>query len=243
MKRHIITTVLAIILLLLGGCKKEEIKLELNTTDVTLYSLDEHVITSPNGTNMSFSSRDRYIASVNTTTGKVTAMTIGQTVIDVQSDQGTAEVNVTVLPKYKTFDEPIHDFTKTKADIISKLGTPSATTSSGISYTYDSKVKPMDIYLFDSAGRLESATAMIGQDYITEALYFLAERYILAGEENDIVIFANGIDRITMGVAVSKVKGYKLYQVMYIPYNDSKSLALPDFEIPAELLPDELKER
>lgn len=225
---------LAAAVAIFASCSKTP-ALQLNSTDVTLFSGDEFTVTSPNGSNLKFKSRDRFIAAVNETTGKITAMTIGTTVIDVTSDQGTAQVNVTVKAKYHTFTEPCSDFTKTKADLIKMYGNPDSTTDSGISYMYSSGAKVMDIYLFGTNGKLSSSCAMINQDYLLETVKFLGERYIYAGQIDGVYVFANGIDNITKGITMSKVSGYKLYQIIYLPYNDSKASAADPLQLPFEL--------
>ena len=85
--------------LLLSCSKDEKEKLMINSTSVSLHSGDTHFITTSNGTNVTFESQNPYIALVNETTGEVTAMTIGTTIIDVYSDQGNAKVEVTVNKK------------------------------------------------------------------------------------------------------------------------------------------------
>ena len=201
------------------SCSKEEIRLELNTTALTLFSGNEQTITSPNGTGLKFSSRNNYIATVNASTGKVKAVTIGETVIDVSSDQGSAEVKVYVRPRYSTYKEPCTDFGKTRSEIIAMLGAPTHESSTSIGYIYDSKVHPMDMYSFDDNDRLESSSAIIGEEYAIEAMEFLGERYLPVTVSGGIYYFANGIENSTMVVMFGKMPGYKLYQIMYMPTN------------------------
>lgn len=167
-----------------ASCSKDEETLSLNTTSVVLYAQEEHQISTTNGTNVSFESENPYIATVNSTTGKVTAMTIGKTIIRVNSDQGSANVSVEVKPKYNTYTEPCTDFSKTKSQIISMYGTPDTETDDGIMYVHNKTKHFADMYLFDNT--LSSCAAVIPQDYAVEAAKFLLERYWIVGEEDGI---------------------------------------------------------
>lgn len=220
------------------SCSKEEIKLQLNTTEVTLYSLDEHTITSPNGTNVRFSTRDKNIATVNETTGVVTAITIGETIIDVTADQGKAEVKVTVKPKYNLYTEPCHDFTMTRSQIVAKYGTPDSDQGDIIGYIYESdKVHPIDMYSFDGNNKLKYSCAMISQDYATTLVYFLSERYITLGSSSGMYMWIDKVDNPKMSIAVTKATGYTLYEVLYMPYDGTKAAEfnVPQIDIPEEL--------
>lgn len=209
-----------------ASCSKDEEPLALNTTSVVLYAQDEHQITTTNGTNVSFESENPYIATVNSTTGKVTAMTIGKTTIRVNSDQGSARVSVEVKPVYNTYTEPCTDFSKTKSQIISMYGTPDSESGSTIIYLHNKTKHFADMYLFDN--KLSSSAAVIPQDYAVEAMKFLLERYWVLGAEDGVYMFVNGhsAETITMGVALSKMSGYNYYMVMYIPYTSSNTRSL-----------------
>ena len=221
--------ILSLLLLsaMLFSCSKDdEPKLMVNTENVSLYSRDSHHITTTNGTNVKFKSQNPYIATVNETTGEVTAMTIGYTIIEVSSDQGRVQVGVTVKSKYNTFVEPCRDFTKTKSQIISMYGTPDSQTGNTIGYVYENgKAHLADMYTFEN-DRLSGSAAIIHQDYAVEAMYFLAERYLPIGSQDGMYMFVNGHskDKITMAVTLTKVQGYKLYYVTYMPYTfDTRS--------------------
>lgn len=194
-----------------------------NTTSVTLNAGDTHLITTTNGTNVSFKSANPYVAQVNETTGKITAMTIGSTVINITSDQGNAQVLVVVTGKYFTYVEPCRDFSKTKSQILSMYGTPDSQTDTSLGYYHENdKAHFADLYIFEN-NKLTTSTAVIYQDYAVDAMYFLAERYWAAGSQDGMYMFVNGYskDNITMAVTLTKVSGYKLYYVIYMPYSSS----------------------
>lgn len=220
-----LTIVLALLTtLVLGGCSEEQ-QLNLNTTQVVLFSLDEHLITS-DGTNVRFTSQNPYIAAVNETTGVVTARTIGETVIDVTADQGTASVRVVVKPKHNLYVEPCVDFTKTKSDILAMYGTPESETSTGVMYAHATDVSSIhigDIYLFDSSNTLTSACALINESAALELVEFLCERYMPVDIDGSTYYLVNGLseETITMMVMVTPMSGYTINQVIYAPYNNT----------------------
>ena len=220
--------ILCLILLstILFSCSKDEPKLMVNTTSVSLYSGYTHLITTTNGTNVTFESQNPYIAIVNETTGEVTAMTIGSTIINVYSDQGNAKVEINVNKKYNTYTEPCTDFSKTMSQIIAMYGEPDSQTDNGIIYVHNKTKHFADMYFFDNT--LESSIAIIPQDYAVEAMKFLLERYLPIGTQDDMYIFANGTspETVTMGVSMSKMSGYTLYQIIYIPYTSSNTRSI-----------------
>lgn len=223
-----IAIIFAIVGLLLG-CSNEP-QLNLNTTQVEMYALDEHLITS-DGTNVHFSSRNPYIATVNETTGVVTARTIGETIIDVTADQGNAVLKVIVKPKHHLYTEPCVDFTKTKDEIVSMFGTPDSDTDSGIMYAYAVEATDIhiaDMYLFGSNDILSASCALINESAALDLVEFLCERYVPVDIDGGSYYLVNGIsdDTITMVVMVTEMSGYTINQVIYAPYSkDTRAYA------------------
>lgn len=225
------------------SCSDDDPKLSINTSSASLYSGDIHMITT-DGTNVSFKSRNPYIASVNEATGKVTALTIGSTIIDIIADQGHAELFVQVKAKYNTYVEPCVDFFTSKSSIISKLGIPDSETDGGIIYIYPDNEKHFaDMYMFEN-NKLVGSCVLIHQDYAVEAMNFLGERYIPAGTDDGIYVFANGIsmESVTMTVSFTKMSGYKLYMVMYMPYSYSTRCIFENICYEKIILPKEFDE-
>ncbi|MBQ5720352.1 MAG: Ig-like domain-containing protein [Alistipes sp.] len=214
----------------LFACSKDvsdpepEPKFDVNTKSVSLYSGVEHFITTVNGTNVTFESDNPYIATVNKTSGKVTAMTIGTTMIRVRSDQGNASVMVTVNPMYNTYKEPYRKFHMNKSMILANCGTPDSETSNVLLYYYSSlDTHVADMYQFEN-DFLSCSAALINQDAATETMKFLLERYWPAGTQDGMYMFVNGASRetVTMGVTLTKMSGYKLYIVTYMPFTFTK---------------------
>ena len=216
MKR--IAIILAAIAVLVG-CTKN-MGLSLNTTEVTMYSLEEHVITT-DGTNVKFSSKNPYVANVNETTGKITAMHIGKTTIDVTSDQGTNSVSVTVKPKYNVFKDPEIEWHISQYAVECRCGRPDEQDDETMMYEFGSARNGDKhigtIYTFDDDVLL-SVLVIINNSYWSEAALHLAERFQYIGEEDNTYVY---IDTLTYSkakttVIMKKVSGQ--WVILYTPY-------------------------
>jgi hypothetical protein len=204
------------------GCSKES-ALQLNTEDVVMYSLDEHYITS-NGTNVSFSSENPYIASVNATTGKVTGMHIGETYINVVADQGSAKVKVTIKAKYHTITDPYLDWGASKSDVLDKVNmTPFSEDEYQMSFLYgDANYGHPHIgtsYLFRSGVALSSVMVLINNDFYTEAVLYLAERFQYIGEKQNTIVFVDAIEDKDINTLISFSKQSGQYVIIYSQYD------------------------
>ncbi len=225
------------------SCSKETKKLILDKSSTQLYQLETSMITS-NGTKVTYESRDPYVASVKET-GEVTANFVGETIIDVKADEGTAEFNVTVKGKYHTFNEPCHDWTKKRDEVFAMH--PSLSFSISGDYwiaTVDESKAMLIEYKFDSSNKLESSAITIHQDYALDAMHFLAERYLPVTQRDGYYFFVNGLSTSTANtsVAMTKMSGYKVYMIMYLPYNGTKAGGIDSINIPQITLPKSWKE-
>ena len=235
---------IAVACMLICGCSKEEAKkLILDKSSTQLYQKETALITS-NGTNVKYESRDPYVAGVDEK-GEVTARFVGETIIDVKADEGSAEFKVTVNGKYHTFDEPCHDWTKTKSQVFAMH--PSLSFSKSGDYwmaTVDESKAMILQYKFNASDKLESSALSIHQDYAIQAMYFLAERYLPVTEKDGYYFFVNGLSTSTANtsVALTKITGYKAYMIMYLPYSSSKANDNVEISTPQISLPDTWKE-
>jgi hypothetical protein len=226
------------------SCSKENAKkLILDKVSTQLYQSETALISS-NGTNVKYESRDPYVAGVDEN-GEVTARFVGETIIDVKADEGSAEFKVTVNGKYHTFDEPCHDWTKTKSQVFAMH--PSLSFSQSGDYwmaTVDESKAMILQYKFNTSDKLESAALSIHQDYAIQAMYFLAERYLPITEKDGYYFFVNGLSTSTANtsVALTKITGYKAYMIMYLPYSSSKAGDIVDVSTLAITLPESWKE-
>lgn len=223
-KCFFLTAAFAAMLFVTIGCSNEsKPSIEVTPRSITCTSLEETTITT-NGTNVTFASRNPYIATVDERSGVVTGLTIGETVIDINSDQGHATVNVEVLQSYDTYTEPCYDFSKTKNQIISMFGTPDGEYESMIAYFYDDATHIGDMYMFGTNNKLSASCAVISAYDFVELILFLCERYLAVGYDDDGYYFVNHYNssEVTMGVMVSELDE-ESYMVVYMPYTSTRA--------------------
>lgn len=131
-------------------------------------------------TKVSFVSEDENIAVVNER-GNVVGIHVGKTAIKVQGDDQTVHVKVEVVPKYLNFIEPIHDFSLTKNELLSKLGDRyEIQTEPAVFYYRHGGISPTgDWYFFDRDGVLHTSYLIMGKSKMSydELCLFMKERY------------------------------------------------------------------
>ena len=214
-KLAIIFTAIAV----LAGCQKEG-ALQTNADHVTIFPQDKHTITS-NGTNVSFSSQNPFVASVNSTTGQVTGLHIGETYIDILADQGTAKVKVTVKPKYNIITDPYIAWGATQSQILDKVGKePMEEDEDTIMYLYgDANKGDSHIgtnYVFKS-GKLSSIMIVINKVFYADAILHLAERFQYVGEKSGTIVYGEAIQESEMNTLVSISQILGQYVILYTP--------------------------
>ena len=99
-------------------------------------------------------------------------------------------------------------------------------------------------YGFDSSNKLISAAITISQDYAVQSMYFLSERYLPVTSKDGAYYFVNGITESTVDtiVSLSKITGYKVYMIVYLPYIPTKAEESVARNTPIISLPDKWKE-
>lgn len=202
----------------LVGCTKN-MGLSLNTTEVSMYSLEEHVITT-DGTNVRFSSQNPYVASVNETTGKIKALHIGKTTIDVSSDQGTNSVSVVVNPKYHIFKDPEIEWGISQYAVECRYGHPNEQNDEQMLYFFGD-VKNGDkhigtAYTFKD-DVLKSVLVIINNLYWSEAALHLAERFQYVGEEGNSYVYIDAIESSKAKTMVTLTKMSGQWVIVYNP--------------------------
>lgn len=208
------------------GCSDDDDEsLKLNKKSITLHSLDEFQIEC-SGTNVTYKSKDTYVAGVDEF-GKVTAMLIGETDIEVVANEGHAKLHVIVAPKYNLYKEPYTDWGKSKNDVVAACGNPDESTDTSISYAFDD-IHIMTTYMFEN-NKLKGAVAAIHSDYATQLMSFLCERYIPVGNDGGLYLFAGRDNKTVLGMR--KMSGYKVYQVAYAPYDSQQNLSSQIFSM------------
>lgn len=127
-----------------------------------------------------FMSEDENVAFVNEK-GSVVGVHVGKTTIKVQGDSQTIDVDVEVVPKYLDFIEPIHDFSLTKNDLLSKLGNSYEMQSDldVFYYRHGGSNPTGEWYFFNRDGILASSYIIMNKSKISkdDLRFFMRERY------------------------------------------------------------------
>ncbi|OJU49918.1 MAG: hypothetical protein BGN96_10495 [Bacteroidales bacterium 45-6] len=139
---------------------------------------------------ISYVSEDEFHATVNAT-GLVTAGKVGEMNVLVSDGSTTKKFNVKVTPKSALYNEPLTDWTLTKAQVISKLGTPYNQTDSLCVYRQSDPAVSYLMYLFTTAGKIKGVVTTVGTRHTTSLTTILTERY--AGTSNDVYFYMNQI--------------------------------------------------
>ncbi len=210
------------------GCQEKvsDTGIVLNETEVILNSSNEYQITAESPTPITYSSENEYHAVVDEH-GLVTAMFVGETDIVLDNRSDTKRVKVIVEPKYNLFEEPITDFGITKEELISRLGEPDLETDETIGYLSSSSVAPMTMYAFQN-GALNVCGVIVKSQYSGELGAFMAERYLLAGEDDGSFAFVNALDadKVTMGIML-QLYNLNYWIATYMPIDSTKSTSIP----------------
>lgn len=216
--KKIVTLIIAIVTLC--GCEKNNIGLKVNSQEVIMYSLDEHVITT-DGTNVSFSSQNPYVAEVNETTGKITARHIGETLIDVFADQGTNQVKVTVWPKYNVIKDPFIEWGVSMSAIQKSCGAADEINDGDLYYFYgdekDGDKHIGTVYMLED-DRLNGIMVILNNKYYDDAALHLAERFQYIGYEDGMYVYMDAMKEEDVKTIISLFKTSGRWIVMYIPH-------------------------
>lgn len=190
------------------------------------------------GGSCTWTSDEPLIASVGTTTGKVTAERVGTTLI--RANEATCEV--TVEPQYTAIVEPLMNWNASQNSVISTMSKSYTEyellqqTSTQISYydpTANRKVF-MYIYLFENNKMTASSFATMGSnnsDYMTE---YLIERYVpIDVDEENAMVYCMSIDQKTLVlIQYTVMEGEIISMAMYMPTDElSKSAPITKSEM------------
>lgn len=190
---------------------KDPFKIE--KTEMSLFSQEEQTIKS-NGTDCIYSSQNPFIASVDES-GKVTALHVGETEIEVKAKEGSGKVKVTVKPKYNVIKDPYIKWGCSKDDIKKKFGTPTNENTSNIIYTETLEAHAITGYSFTN-GELSSITVVLNPGFELEATKHLTERFQYWTKESNAYVFTDSMtETFSIYVLLTKVDG--IWCIIYSP--------------------------
>ena len=219
--RKLSFVLMAVIAISFMGCKKEKL-ITLSITSTTLHHGETYQISAQCENPITYSSANEYYAKVSAE-GLVTAQYVGNTTIKLHSEEDDRTFTVIVAPESNLYPEPNIRFGETKNSVISKLGTPDATTDSGIGYNDYSPNAPMLLVMLDDNDCVDDYAVIVETAHSSELSTFLSERYKFIGYSDGLFGYMNGLttESATMLIG-SKLYNTSYWITLYMP-NDSKS--------------------
>jgi uncharacterized protein YcfL len=216
--------VLFVAIFALVSCSKDDDNdITVDQNSLELYSKDFHQITT-NQSNPTYSSENEFVAQVSSS-GLVTAKHIGNTYIDIN---GTRKVEVTVKAKYSLL-EPLHDFTLTKADVISKRGSATVVGDTTLTYKNPANNILAEMYMFSKkTGKMNSSAIIYSTSDFTDINYALAERYqpYTYDDANYYFVFIDAMEKSDAKMfVISKIYNLNYSITLYEPINDTANAA------------------
>lgn len=228
---YLLTLVLGLSLTLTacGGDDKDD-EPQVKFKDVTLKF--EETYTIPNGKNVTWTSSNQYIASVDGDV--ITAERVGEAIIS--SDKGTFKV--TVEPTTYVFDEPCLTWGASaitvKSFMSSKISTCSLVEEDAESLAFANSTKSK-VYLYGlENGQLHSSSVGILATYVSaEAMVqSLIERYVPVDKYSDMYFFLTPDKKNLLAFSLTGSGKNMLYFLYYVENTTSSR----SFEVPAEIL-------
>lgn len=209
------------------ACSKDsepEPPVSLPLASVSLHPGDTYLIEPQHGAgSYTFLSNNTYTVTVSDS-GLVKAGKVGEALIEVSAEIGSAELTVTVNPRHNLYNEPVHHFNMTQSQVFNDLGLPD--NSSGNLVAYNSSAPAVDFYgyLFDDNDMVSASYVMIYTSFSSRLSEFLAERYLTLTMDDEFIYMLNGnTDHPpTLMIAVG-VYDIMHYIVMYLPYSSEES--------------------
>ena len=219
----LVTLSFLIVISFLAGCKKEEVLLSLNATEITLKTNQSfNLVVSPDASGCVFKSGNDNIAEVYAS-GLIEAKLVGETsIIVTNTDKGYyARCTVTVTPEYTMYREPYLGFGDNKSDIKSyETRQTSEENDTTILYTGENSSIDSLMYLFENSAYTSSLCVIpSSQSYLL--VNYLTERYVFFGSLTTGLTARVTTDDKTF-VVTQNYSSSKIY-VYYFPKTTSKN--------------------
>ena len=214
---------IAILIITSNSCKEEDV-ITLNITEKTLNYDDEFQIEAGSNSLITYSVQNEYHASVSET-GLVKAQYVGVTNIILENAEDRKTVKITVEPRYNLYPEPNVYFGESKSSIISKFGWDYVESESAIAYENYATSAPIIMFTFDDFDKLSGYAIMVNTLYSSTLADFLMERYLVAGIDNDVYYFINGLSIASATTAIMlELYNVSYWMVLYVPNTASNKI-------------------
>jgi hypothetical protein len=212
MKKYLIFTIAMIgIAALSASCSSsddDDVSISLSQSEITLNGKTGTAQLTATPSNVEWSSDNPFVATINNQ-GLVTAIHVGQTRVIAKSGNSSKMCNVIVSPQYSTFTEPLTEFGKNKAYIISKLGTPNTQSDNLIAYGAATDYQ-VTSYTFENDKLTMCTVALRATDSrVTQLPLFFIERYEMKSSK------INGMTAYYNASSESDASMYVLFDTQY----------------------------
>lgn len=179
MKNQIL--LIALILLTITSCKKDDPgpSYSFDKSDLVLFrnGTTQLKVTGATTEVFKYTSNNDNIASVSST-GLITGNRVGKTIIRVAYNNYKDSCNVSIMPLYNTFVEPITEFGISKSYLKSKEKRILYTESATIAIYKGSREEKYVSYFFEN-DKLTSSAAILSSSYSSAIGSYMAERYVI----------------------------------------------------------------
>ena len=198
------------------GCSKESL-LNLNVTEEEMYCSEGCKIIC-DGTDVTYTSQNPFIAKVDATTGFVTGLHVGETIIDVKAREGVGTVKITVNPRYNVIRDPLIKWGATEYEIESKIGYADEYDSNSIHYIYgdafygDAHITTS--YMMEN-GKLNAVMVIINKNYLLDVFKHLSERWQFYIEKDGMYLFCDAMEPEDVKTSVVLMKYSGQWIIMY----------------------------
>ena len=220
MKRTLSLFLISIICFACGEADQQG--LSVKTKEISLYPKGRVQIDAISGYNMIFRSVNDYQATVSVN-GLVTAQKVGETVIELMSDDRVVKIPVEVKGRFNLYTDPILDWGITSSELIAKLGEPDYSPSKTIIEYHDySDQAPKLIYLFGSNEKLVNVLIDVLGAYSEDLYSHLEERFVFDSKDEYLSVYCNSHkeEDVTLLIGVFDM-GKNGCLVSYIEYNNA----------------------
>ncbi len=191
MKKLLFLTILSSVIFL--KCSKKEATLQellVTTTSISFNSGETLQIDAISDFSINYKSDHEYHATVSSS-GLVTAVKVGETIITITSNGISKEVSVEVLPTQNILSDLILEWGILRSEIKTKVGEPDDEYPDEITY-YDIYGTAEDvIYEFDTDDKLIATWVYINISKTSTLKEFLLERYAFINSKNGIDFYAD----------------------------------------------------
>lgn len=205
--------------LLLPSCSGDD---EPDSTPVTypdLYLSPGERVRINSGGNTAWTSSYPLVASVKG--DSVIAGFVGET--RLTSPRGS--FNVKVVPRYRTFDEPLMKWGASMAQVRASMSGYRQLNSTATSLSYYGRGSVSAyVYLFEN-GMLSGSTMLVDYPYTDPLLAFLSERYVPVSYDVDeqIYAFTDPTNTLVVGITPRVIGSTVMLMVAYLPYASASS--------------------